>query len=56
MWKAVVHEERTESIEYTRYLNQGLGDMQVVKEISKDVNRTYGKHPYFKDSMYGKIG
>jgi hypothetical protein len=41
---------------YSKYLELGRRNQFIVKEIAKDIHRTFSQHPYFNDKNYGFIG
>jgi hypothetical protein len=41
---------------YSKYLELGRKNQFIVKEIAKDIHRTFSQHPYFNDKKYGFIG
>jgi hypothetical protein len=41
---------------YIEWYQDGERDQHWVREIKKDIDRTYSRHPYFKEENYGKVG
>lgn len=64
VWKTVLKGEQIiegnngnhSSKTYEEYVTIGRLDQHMVKEIGKDINRSYAHQPYFRDSLYGATG
>ncbi len=40
--------------QYSEWVQKGLTDTYWAKEVAKDINRTFAKHPYFSDGVAGQ--
>ena len=45
---------RTKKVgDYNDWVQKGLADIYWSKEVGKDINRTFAKHPYFANGAVG---
>ena len=43
----------TKNGDYQEWVEKGMSDQYWTKEIAKDINRTFAKHPYFCEGVTG---
>lgn len=54
-WQTLIGDPYIEE-DYMVYLELGKMNASMMREIEKDINRTFASQPYFSDSKHGDIG
>jgi hypothetical protein len=52
-WQTIIIPRTQKVGEYIEWVEKGLADTYWSKEVGKDINRTFAKHPYFSNGMVG---